>query len=477
MSDPTNNADYVIEALCKEFPELLVAVEGQAEYEVSMRRLFNENHSNKPRALVRPKTVDEVCHVLKFASANQLQVSVLGGGHDPKGLAIIRDGLVLDMSAMKRIDIDLQTETAWVEAGVTVKDLDDVTCPQGLAAVNGSCTTVGIVGFTLGGGFGFLSRTQGLAVDNCLQMEMITTAGQRVVASPQEHEQLYWALRGAGQVGYGVVTKAQVKLHKLREKYVGGRFYYIPMNATKLRELLQVMNEFCRAAEDEITFNIYLITQIPGVAVDYFYDGAPGEAEKRLLPFLRTITEAFGPPAEGSSVIDGRWEEQTTSYLEYQQRFGEEPVKTQKMWKSAFLGELTTEIIQIIIHQLNTAPVSSNPHTIGLELLGGEINRKPRDSCAYVHRDALYLFSVQAVWKPEDEANGYAHACRHWAEETGQSLLAHSLGSYQNYADCGEQNKAQRLENYFNKSNVQKLKRLKEEYDPLGILTREHFSF
>lgn len=135
------------------------------------------------------------------------------------------------------------------------------------------------------------------------------------------------------------------------------------------------------------------------------------------------------------------------------------------------------QIIQIIIHQLNTAPVSSNPHTIGLELLGGEINRKPRDSCAYVHRDALYLFSVQAVWKPEDEANGYAHACRRWAEETGRSLLAHSLGSYQNYADCGEQNKAQRLENYFNKSNVQKLKRLKEEYDPLGILTREHFSF
>ena len=86
MSDLKGNADYVIEALCKEFPELLVAVEGQAEYEVSMRRLFNENHSNKPRALVRPKTADEVRHMLKFASANQLQVSVLGGGHDPKGI-------------------------------------------------------------------------------------------------------------------------------------------------------------------------------------------------------------------------------------------------------------------------------------------------------------------------------------------------------------------------------------------------------
>ena len=92
-----------------------------------------------------------------------------------------------------------------------------------------------------------------------------------------------------------------------------------------------------------------------------------------------------------------------------------------------------------------------------------------------MHRDALYVFSVQAVWKPEDEANGNAHACRRWAESAGQSLQAYSLGSYQNYADCGEENRRQRLENYFGKSNVQKLKELKEKYDPQGLLTREHF--
>ena len=104
------------------------------------------------------------------------------------------------------------------------------------------------------------------------------------------------------------------------------------------------MSEFCRSAEDEITFNIYLITQVPGVAVDYFYDGHPSEAEGKLLPFLRSITERFGPPGESSTAVNGPWEEQTTSYVEYQQRFGEEPVKTYKMWKSAFLGELTPEV-------------------------------------------------------------------------------------------------------------------------------------
>jgi len=131
------------------------------------------------------------------------------------------------MSAMKNIDVDGEAATAWVEAGVTVKDLDDVTCPRGLAAVNGSCTDVGIVGFTLGGGFGFLSRTQGLAVDNCLQIEVVTPAGQQIVASPHEHMELFWALRGAGQVGYGVVTRVQVKLHKLHEEYVGGERFLL----------------------------------------------------------------------------------------------------------------------------------------------------------------------------------------------------------------------------------------------------------
>ena len=104
-------------------------------------------------------------------------------------------------------------------------------------------------------------------------------------------------------------------------------------------------------------------------------------------------------------------------------------------------------MIQIITNQLESAPVSSNHHTIGLELLGGEINRKPRDSCAYLHRDALFLYSAQAMWKPDNDAVN-TDACKQWAKTAGQSLLPHSLGSYQNYADCGETTIQNRLENY-----------------------------
>lgn len=155
------------------------------------------------------------------------------------------------MSAMKDINIDLETATAWIEAGVTVKQLDDVTYPLGLAAVNGSCPDVGVVGLTLGGGFGFLSRTQGLAVDNCLRMEIFTASGQRILTSTQEHEQLFWALRGAGQVGYGVVTKAQIKLHKLQEKYFGGN-----------KHLLQLLSRFSAVAFIDKSLLIAFLDQL-----------------------------------------------------------------------------------------------------------------------------------------------------------------------------------------------------------------------
>ena len=104
------------------------------------------------------------------------------------------------------------------------------------------------------------------------------------------------------------------------------------MAATKLGELLHVINVFCREAEGKITLN-YPVTQIPGVAVDYFYDGPPSDAERKLLPFLRSLTKKCGTSQEGSSSVVDSCQEQTTTYMAYQQRFGTEPEKTSKNFR------------------------------------------------------------------------------------------------------------------------------------------------
>ncbi|XP_067017785.1 uncharacterized FAD-linked oxidoreductase YgaK-like [Acropora muricata] len=393
-----NTDDQVMKDLCEK-SKLLAFVEGQNEYEKSMKRTFNAGSpSNKPKAFVKPKNSDEVSNVLEYASANHLHLSVLSGGHDPKGLAIIRDGIVLDMTAMKNMDIDVETETAWVEAGVTVKELDDFT----------------------------------FALSCCLS--------------------------------------------------ITGRFCYLPIAATKLGELLHDINVFCREAEDEITLNILDLGE---------------EAFLRLL-WQRNRDVNFREPAAASQVsmvsllnLPFMQVKMETKGHELQKLFSVaallfsmllDLLKTFQK-KSAFEKFNTLcfswlfQIIQIIINQLESAPVGSNPHVIGIELVGGEINRKSPDSCAYVHRDALFLYSVQAVWKSQVEANGNAHSCRKWAETSARSLLAHSLGSYQNYADCGEATTQERLENYFGKKNFERLKGLKHKYDPNGVLRKEHFVF
>ncbi|CAH3029151.1 unnamed protein product [Porites evermanni] len=300
-------------------------------------------------------------------------------------------------------------------------------------------------------------------------MEIVTATGQRIVASSQEHRHLFWVLRGAGQVGYGVVTKLQVKLHTLQEQYVGGsKNHTIFKTAARVPHHTPVI---CYVLFHDA--RLYFWNRLP----DYF--ASAREAYQSLAcRNLCTITLLLLCPYTGQHrssakvLISRRKQRRKRNKLYHYRRFG---------WKTFFPGPnhpfhppSPSKVIHVIISQLEEAPVSSNPHTIGLELLGGVINRKSRDSCAYVHRDALYLFSVQAVWTPED-AKGNAHACRRWAEETARSLLPQSLSSYQNYADCGEKNRAQRLENYFGKANIQRLKELKEEYDPLGTFTREHF--
>lgn len=85
MSSPEETgSDRDINVLCEKL-NLIALVEGQEGYEQSMKRLFNRSPSNKPKAFFKPRTAEEVCHVLQYASANYFPVSVLGGGHDPKG--------------------------------------------------------------------------------------------------------------------------------------------------------------------------------------------------------------------------------------------------------------------------------------------------------------------------------------------------------------------------------------------------------
>jgi len=152
---------------------------------------------------------------VRFAREAGLPLSVRGGGHHACGFSLADAGLVVDTSDMKGIAFDGATATVVAEPGCGWRDVDRVTYQEhGLADPGGECPTVSNAGYSLGGGFGFLSRTNGLACDHILEAEVVDAEGNVLRVNDHEHPDLYWALRGAGGAGLGVVTNLKYRLNR-----------------------------------------------------------------------------------------------------------------------------------------------------------------------------------------------------------------------------------------------------------------------
>jgi FAD/FMN-containing dehydrogenase len=181
-------------------------------------------------------------------------------------------GVVIDLSAMKRVEVDAGKRVARVEAGALTRDLDEATQHYGLATTSGGCPTVGIAGLTLGGGEGRLKAKYGLACDNLLSAQMVTVDGRRVEASQQFNPDLFWALRGGGG-NFGVVTALEYRLHPVGTVLSGTLTY----PAASIPDLLQAFVRFLAEAPDEMDAfaQISRSERGPSFKIDLCYCGDP----------------------------------------------------------------------------------------------------------------------------------------------------------------------------------------------------------
>src|SRR5947207_7548541 len=177
---------------------------GEAGYD-DARIIWNAMIDRRPAAVVRCRVESDVINAVRLARDHGLLVAVRGGGHNIAGNAVCEGGLLIDLSLMRAIQVDAAKQTAHVEGGALLGDLDQATQAHGLAVPLGINSTTGVAGLTLGGGFGWLSRKHGLTIDNLESAEVVTAKGEVVRASAGEHPDLFWALRGGGG-NFGVVT-------------------------------------------------------------------------------------------------------------------------------------------------------------------------------------------------------------------------------------------------------------------------------
>jgi FAD/FMN-containing dehydrogenase len=411
------------------------------------RRIWNAMIDKCPAIIVRCAGTADVREAVCFAAANELLVSVRGGGHNVAGTAVCEGGLMIDLSSMKGIRVDPVNRTVSAEPGLLWQEFDHETQSYGLATTGGVVGETGIAGLTLGGGVGWLVRKYGLSCDNLLAADVVTADGQFRHASLDSNPDLFWALRGGGG-NFGIVTSFQYQLHEV-STVLGGLVIH-PRSAA--RDVIRFHRDFIASAPEELTSYVGLLTAPDGspvVAMASCYCGDLQEGERVLRP-LREF---------GSPLVDGV---QPMTYSAMQGLMGPAfPWNNRNYWKATYLRELPDEAIDVIVEHADRCP--SPLSALLIEYYGGAANRVAPDATAFPHRNAAINLLFVSQWKDaaEDALNVQ------WARDGRENITPWASGAlYLNSLGEGEGAHAVR-EAYG--ENYPRLAALKAQFDPMNL--------
>jgi FAD/FMN-containing dehydrogenase len=415
-----------------------------------VRQVWNGMIDRHPAAIVFPRTDAEVAAAITFAREYGLEIAVRGGGHNAAGLATIDGGLVIDLAEMNQVDVDPGRRIARVGGGAKWGDFDAATQAHGLAATGGAISTTGVAGLTLGGGLGYLMRSQGLACDNLIGARVVLADGSIVETSETERPELLWGLRGGGG-NFGVVTEFVFRLHPLDGMYAGMLLY--PRD--RAVEALRTYRETTASSPDELTTFFALLSAPDGAPILAYvptYAGAEEAGAAAVAPYRalgEPIADMVGP----------------MPYVALQQMLDEGFAPGPHVyWRSHFITGLPDEAIDIIVAGANAAvsPLSA----VLVEHLGGAVARLGQDDTAFDHRDAEYNFAIIARWTDPAEAETNIA----WARGLWEAMRPYARGTYVNYLGVGDT--AERVKDAYSPEKYARLAALKREYDPENVFHR-----
>jgi hypothetical protein len=222
-----------------------------ADYERT-RRGWSLSINHYPSLILIPENAQDVVAGVRFASEVGLGVAIQSTGH---GIQYPADhALLIVTSRLKGVQIDAEARTARVGAGVVWREVLAQSTPHGLAPLLGSSPHVGVVGYTLGGGIGWLARKYGFAADSVRWIEIVTADGELRRASATENSDLFWGLRGGGG-NFGVVTALEFDLYPVAKIYGGHLVYSGDMAVDALR----FFREWIKTVPNELTSSIVVL--------------------------------------------------------------------------------------------------------------------------------------------------------------------------------------------------------------------------
>ncbi|WP_319446478.1 MULTISPECIES: FAD-binding oxidoreductase [unclassified Mycobacterium] len=427
---------------------------------------WNLLFTHDPAVIVFAQETRDVVNALAWARQNGVPLRVRSGGHCLEGWSSVDDGIVIDVSEMKSVTIEPASNTATVGAGLNQLEAVTALGRAGLAAPTGTEGTVGLVGATLGGGFGLLTRAFGMASDNLISAEVVVASGadgaEAIVADEYDNADLLWALRGAGNGNFGIVTALTYRVHPLTQTI------YLTATWPGLGDLPSVFEAWQRSAphvDDRLTSQLE-IRRDEVQLVGALASGSEAEAMKLLAPIL-----SVGTPEV--LVKNADWAD---NYAGFQIPTHEEP----ENWKftSQFISDpFPTAAIGIVCSFMSRAPAPGCNYFTNA--FGGAVtDSEPSGGSAFAHRNALFYAEPGAGWGPHrgerptgsgSAADPLTPKCLAWIAEFSEALAPYANGAYVNVPHAGLAD----WETAYWGTNVGRLRTIKGKYDPGNVFTFE----
>ena len=406
----------------------------------------NEQSPQTAQIIVRPYDIEDVVASLRFAQEVNIGVAVIGGGGHPAKLAAVDDGLLLDMSTLKSIQVNPMDQWVITQTGVTWREFDQVTQAFGLACTGASVPDAGVAGQTLNGGIGWLHRSQGLTCDHVISAELATADGALINVSEEENPELLWALKGAGR-HFGVVTSIAYQLPSLSPEVLAG---YVTYPLDKLGDLAAHHRALSGDFPKELSTWLIAGRDQTGGGICHlaiFYAGNPDDGEtwhRNLISFSLPIADSVKP----------------TTYLAWQGHSALGPVSAAaRRWHAVDLETFPSGTVELFQSSLAHAPTPDC--RICVIHLGGALRQRADELSAVGPVQAENRIIVLG----DGQAVGEADLCLNWADQVRDSLM--QLGGQ--IADPGFSGDSVPASRLYTNTTLERLRSLKVSFDPAGL--------
>jgi FAD/FMN-containing dehydrogenase len=430
--------------------EVLLA--GSPGYEAARKPAIARFHDICPQAVVRCRTPGDVAETIAFARRAGLRTAARSGGHCFAGRSST-DGIVVDVSPMRLLSVS--DGVATVGAGARLGDLYDALEQHGLTIPAGCGPAVGIAGLTLGGGLGILGRKHGLTSDSLLAAQVVLADGRVVDCDEDRDGELFWALRGAGGGGLGIVTS--LTFRTLRAPRATG--FHLVWPHTAAAALIGAWQGWAPGAPDELAASLLVtatgdVDQPPVVNLFGAMVGGEGETDK-LLDEL--VARAGAEPSSAD-----RRELAFRETKRYLAGLGDdEPSERAHLFSRSeyFRRLLPAEAIAALLDHFGSGRARGEARELDFTPWGGAYNRVPAGATAFAHRGERFLLKHAVVVEPGADAE----AATRWLERSWTTVRPYGSGGvYPNFPDPALEHSARA---YYG-DNLDRLTRVKRSYDP-----------